>query len=91
VCDVYRPSGERSVSSSAAASGLLGASACNPAPYGGFTSTCDGSGSGGGSTGGTSGTRRCTYAPASPRTSGAMTLALALAVALGAARRRRAP
>lgn len=87
VCEVYRPSGERSVSASAAASGLLAGAACDATPYGGFSTACDGAASGGGSTTSSSGSRRCAYAPTRPNT--APWLALVAGLALAASRRRR--
>ncbi len=89
VCEVYRPSGERSVSPSASASGLLGAAACNPAPYGGFSTTCDGTSTdgGGGGGGGAAGTRRCAFGP--PASSPGAASAAAIALLTVVARRRR--
>jgi hypothetical protein len=91
VCDVYRATGERSVSPAAAASGLRASDACDPKPYGGFSTACDGASSGGGGStgGGSAGTRRCSFGHAAPRGADAIASTLTLVAVIAVARLRR--
>jgi Matrixin len=91
VCEVYRPNGDRAVSATAAASGFIAGKSCDAAPFGGFSSSCDASSGGDASTATTGAKRRCSYGPASPRTSPSSLFALVTPLALAFARRRRRP
>ncbi len=85
ICEIYRPSGVRSVSTGVVGSGTVEGRACDANPLGGFSATCDAlppSTPNGG-------TSRCAYA--APRSEASLAGVMALAFAwLARARRRSA-
>ncbi len=92
VCEVYRSNGARSVSETASSSGLLDGAACDPLPFGGFSSLCNaGSTTGNAASASTGTTRRCSFAPAPQGGDGERDgfIAAAFAMAAVVLRRRR--